>query len=224
MAKLDKSGFIAMPSQKERLVERHTAEPVETTCCGMAIRVFGGVYQTSADTELMAEAVQINPTQTFLEIGCGTGVVSIVLGKKALSGVGVDINGLAIENSKFNARRHNITNVSFFRSDVFNDVKGKFDVIVCNPPYSDHPAADNIEKMFWDSGNEVKRRFFKEAKNFLNADGRIYFGWANFADLDLELPFRLAREAGFEIEDIYNKLSPKKICTFYVLKFKNTDI
>jgi len=220
MAILETSNFSAIPSQKERLAERHTTEPTETTCCGMAIRVFGGVYKTSADTELMAETVQIAPTQTFLEIGCGVGVISIVLGKKALSGVGVDINNLAIENSLFNAKRHNVTNVSFFKSDIFNDVKGKFDVIVCNPPYSDHPAADNIEKMFWDPDNEMKRRFFKEVNTFLNENGRIYFGWANFADLDLQLPFRLAQEAGFEIEDIYSKLSPKKTCTFYVLAFK----
>lgn len=217
---LEKNSYKATKSQAVRLDERHKADAAEIVCCGLPIKVFGGVYQTSLDTELMADTVNIQSNETFLEIGCGTGVVSIVISKKARFGCAVDINTLAIESGKYNCKRHEVTNISFVESDVFSNVKGKFDVIFCNPPYNDHEANDVIERMFWDPDNEMKCRFFKEVGNYLNDKGRIYFGWANFADLDLNLPFRLAKENGFEMIDIKSRESPHKSCTFYVFEFK----
>ena len=39
-------------------------------------------------------------------------------------------------------------NAAFSLSDVFDAVNGRFDVIVCNPPYNQVRAADTVEKMF----------------------------------------------------------------------------
>ena len=171
----------------------------------------------------LPETVKINSDQTFLDIGCGTGVVSIVLAKSALSGVGTDINKLAVENSQFNAKRYNIENVDFIQSDLFDNVNGKFDVIVCNPPYSNFSSQDDIDKMYWDKDNEMKQRFFKEVNSYLNDKGMIYFGWANFADLDLDLPFKLAEDNGFEVIEVKSKKSPNKTCTFYVLEISRRE-
>lgn len=214
------STFKAIPSQAQRLRERHVAESKKVVCCGLKITVLGGVYQTSADTELMAESVRIAPTENFLEVGCGTGVVSIVLAKQGNRGVGVDINKIAVKNSRINATRHKVNNVDFLESDLFNKVKGVFDVIIFNPPYSDHPAPDAIDKMFWDEKNEIKRRFFKEIGTFLKPNGRVYFGWADFSDIDVVLPFKLAKANGFKLTNTCRKLSPRKNCAFYVLEFE----
>ena len=219
LSQLSKSSFNAIPSQKKRLRERHEAKTLEIEVCDLKIRVLGGVYKTSADTVLMAESVRIGKKQTFLEIGCGAGVVSIILGTQAKSGIGVDVNPIAVQNSRFNATRHRIKNVQFFESDLFYSVNGKFDVIVCNPPYSDHPAGDAIEKMFWDEHNEMKKRFFKEVSQYLKPKGHIYFGWADFADLDINLPLRLAQKAGLKLLDSKSKPSPRKNCIVYVLEF-----
>lgn len=217
---LKPSKFAAKDSQTERLKERHLAAPLEITCCGLDIRVFGGVYKTSTDTELMIETVKINSNQSFLEIGCGVGIVSIILGKSAQSGVGTDINELAVKNSKFNAERHNVKNVQFIKSDLFENIDDKFDVIVCNPPYNNLTANDDIDKMYWDTNNEMKERFFNEVGKYLNNNGVIYFGWANFSNLDLNLPFQLAQKNNFEVVDVKSKASPRRTCTFYVLRIK----
>ena len=219
VSKLKKGSFTAIPSQAERLKERHGAEPFEIKICGLQIRVLGGVYKTSADTELMIETVRIKPEQTFLEIGYGTGVISIMLSRQAKSGIGVDVNPIAVENGRLNAARHHVKNVRFIESDLFENVQGAFDVIVCNPPYSDHSAHDVIDKMFWDEHHEMKKRFFKEVHTYLAPGGRIYFGWADFADLDTELPLRLAQEAGFTLLDTKSKPSSHRNCLFYVLEF-----
>lgn len=221
---LEQSDFAAIPSQSERLDERHTTDlPMEIVCCGLDIQVFGGVYKTSVDTELMADTVKIEPHQTFLEIGCGTGAVCISLSQKAQSGIGVDINKLAVENSKFNAVRNEVNNVEFFELNLFENVEGKFDVIICNPPYNNNIAKDNIDKMFWDENDDMKQRFFKEVGEYLKESGRIYFGWANFADIDLYLPFCLAEENGFEVVNVQSRPSRSKNCLFYVFEFKRNN-
>ena len=71
----------------------------------------------------------------ILDIGTGSGCIAITLNKEVDSNVtAVDISvgalDVAIENNKINN-----TNVSFYKSDVFSDVKGKYDIIISNPPY-----------------------------------------------------------------------------------------
>lgn len=220
MNKLESSGLNFVPRQTAKLKTRHLDKPTEVECCGMKIRANTGVYDTAGDSELMIETVEISLAEDFLEIGCGTGVVSIALAKRSHSGLGIDINELAIENSKFNAKRHGIKNVCFFKSDVFKNIEGEFDVIVCNPPYTNHAVSDNIDKMFWDPNDEMKKIFFKEAGRYLKKNGRIYFGWANFGDIDLDLPLKLAKENGYKLVNISEKPCAKGYI-FIVFEFKN---
>lgn len=216
---LKPSDFKSIPRQAIRLEERHKSEPFEVICCGMQIRAGTGVFSTSTDSELLAETVKISLSENFLEIGCGTGIVSIVLAKRAHSGVGTDINDLAIENSRYNAKRHNITNVEFFRSNVFESVRGKFDVIACNPPYTKHEVSDDIDRMFWDPNDEMKRKFFKEIGNYLKNRGRIYFGWANFGDIDVNLPLKLAEENGYRLINTASRPDKRNEYTLFVFEF-----
>lgn len=222
MSILKKGRHQSIPRQSASLNKRHSSEPAEINCCGLQIMVNTGVYATSVDSELMAETVKISSSEDFLEIGCGTGVISIKLAKFAQSGVAVDINTLAVENSRFNARRHNINNLKFLTSNVFENIKGKFDVIVCNPPYTNHDVSDDIDRMYWDPNDEMKRIFFKEASSYLKENGRIYFGWGNFADIDVDLPFKLAEENGYTLVNISEKPFVKNECDAFVLEFKKS--
>jgi len=218
MKKIKQTNFHSIPRQSIRLDERHTGKSYDVKCCGMKIIVNSGVYQTSGDSELMAESVEITKEQDFLEVGCGTGVISIALAKRAHNGIGVDINNEAVENSRQNAETQNVANVEFFKSDVFEKVKEKFDVIVCNPPYTKHEVRDNIDRMFWDPEDEMKQKFFKEVGEHLKPNGKIYFGWADFADIDVDLPFKLAEANGYKLVNTFSKPHGNDF-TFYVLEF-----
>ena len=215
---IKKSNFHSIPRQSKRLEERHADNSLEVDICGMKIVVVPGVYQTSGDSELMAEVVEIGKDQNFLEIGCGTGVVSITIAKQANSGVGVDINEKAVTNARRNAETQKVENLEFFASNVFEKVSGMFDVIICNPPYTKHEVRDNIDRMFWDPEDEMKRTFFKKAGNHLKPGGKIYFGWADFADIDTDLPFRLAEESEYVLVNTFKK-PHKNDFHFYVFEF-----
>lgn len=211
----------AIPSQARRLEERHASDAYTIQVADIDIVVDPGVYQTAGDSTLMAKSVVIGNNHTFLEVGCGTGVVSLSVAKRSASGCAVDINERAVENAKKNALRQGVTNVSFAVSDVFQNVTGTFDVIICNPPYSNHEAGDAIDRMFWDPEDEMKRRFFREVGTYLNENGRIYFGWANFADIDVDLPFTLATESGYECTNTFSTPDEAGF-TFYVFEFQRT--
>lgn len=216
--KIQQSNFHSIPRQSKRLDERHMGEPFEVECCGMKITVDPGVYQTSGDSDLMAESVEISKDQNFLEVGCGTGVISISVAKRAACGIGVDINEKAVENSKKNAKEQSVANVEFMVSNVFEKVEGKFDVIICNPPYTKHEVRDNIDRMFWDPEDEMKQKFFKQVGAYLKQNGRIYFGWADFADIDVELPFKLAEANGYKLVNTLSKPHGSDF-SFYVFEF-----
>lgn len=71
----------------------------------------------------------------ILDIGTGSGCIAITLNKEVDSNVtAVDISEAALNVAKENNKLNN-TNVNFYKSDVFSDVNGKYDVIVSNPPY-----------------------------------------------------------------------------------------
>jgi release factor glutamine methyltransferase len=215
------TGFSAFRGQVARLQERRNTELVRVRIRGLKLDVFQGVYDTGVDTELMIDAVDIQRRDNFLEIGSGTGAVSICLAQRGRYGVGVDINPVAVSNSQHNAALLNVSNLTFFQTDVFERVRGRFDVIVCNPPYSSHPIRDVIERMFWDPGNDMKRRFFDQVRSHLAPNGRIYFGWADFCDIDRSLPIKLARQRGFTLVNTHERVSRSGAYRFFVLEFHN---
>lgn len=212
------SKFPALQKQAVRLKKLELADPVLKQCSGMEILVYPKVYPTSIDTELMIDTVRIEPHEKFLEIGCGTGAISVSLAQRAKSGLAGDMNPEAIKNTSENARRFSVKNLSCVESNVFHNVTGLFDVIVCNPPYSKNTVTDVFQRMFWDPEDEMKIAFFSQVKNFLAPNGRIYFGWADFADIDVDLPCKLAQQYGFKIAQINSRSSTSGEFTFYVFE------
>lgn len=209
------------PGQIEKFKERRATNKRTITIKGKKFVALKNVYDTSTDTRLMADVVSIKPSQTFLEIGCGTGAISLLIGTKAKSGIAVDINPEAVQNATLNKDRLGVKNVKFQISDVFENVKGKFDVVICNPPYSPYKPKDKMEMMFWDNKNSMKKRFFSEVKNYLIPGGEVYFGWANFGDLDPDFPEKQAKKVGLIFVKKYSRFRKLGNFTFFVYKFKN---
>ena len=74
----------------------------------------------------------------ILDIGSGSGCIAITLNKliKDSKVDSVDISLEALEVCNRNNKINN-TNVNFYKSDCFENVNDKFDVIISNPPYID---------------------------------------------------------------------------------------
>ncbi len=192
--------YIALPSQKRYLKKvKSLTRPYKVVALGVSLTILPKVYAPGDDSLLMAKKMKIKKGDIVLDLCSGSGIVAIAAAKTARKVIASDINPQAVRNIKINVEKLKLKNVEVIQSDLFQKIRGGFDVITINPPYSDRQAKDRVERMFWDSGNSTTKRFFGEVKNFLKPGGRIYFGWANFADLDIELPNRLAKQFDFSI-------------------------
>ncbi len=210
----------AKPSQEKKFIERRLTSERKVLVLGQEFIALKNVYDTSTDTELMADVVDINKNQTFLEIGSGTGAVSLLVGKHAKSGIGIDINPDAVKNANLNKKLLGTKNVEFRQSDVFENISGNFDVVICNPPYSPYRPADKVEMMFWDDKNTMKVRFFDQVKDYLKPAGHVYFGYADFEDIDQDLPKKLAKKAGLKFVKKYSRKYIDGDRMFFVYAFK----
>ncbi len=75
------------------------------------------------------------PVNDALEIGCGTGFLSLWMSQIAQKVTATDISQRALESTRLNAKINGINNIVTKISDVYSDIRGKFDLLISNPPY-----------------------------------------------------------------------------------------
>jgi release factor glutamine methyltransferase len=145
------------------------------------------VYTPSDDSELLVNNLAVKQSDVVLEIGVGTGYVSLVAAKKASIVVGIDINPFAVQLAARNASLNDITNVHFIRGDLFDPLKDMFDVIIFNPPYlPDSNTSDELAYAWCggESGHEVIDRFLNSFDRYLNSGGRMQLVQSSLSGYD----------------------------------------
>lgn len=121
----------------------------------------------------------------ILDIGCGSGVIGLTLKQKyPTSEVDLlDISEKAIEVAQQNAKNLNL-DVNFIKSDVFENVDKKYDLIISNPPYiKDEEEIEDIVKnnepnialYAGKDGLDVYKKILKEVKYYVNDPCLIAF-------------------------------------------------
>ncbi|AEF96833.1 HemK2/MTQ2 family protein methyltransferase [Methanotorris igneus] len=147
------------------------------------IKTHPQVYEPAEDSELLMENLVDVKNKVVLDVGTGTGIQAINAAKKgAKIVVGVDINPYAIQIAKENAILNNLElnkKIFFFESDLFENVEGKFDVILFNAPYL--PTSDEERLEGWlnyafdggEDGREVLDRFIEEVGDYLKENGIV---------------------------------------------------
>lgn len=97
----------------------------------------------------------------FLDVGCGYGFISILLAHKLnITGVGVDVNLRALKLARENAKLNNVS-VSFKESNIYENVEGKYDLIITNPPIR--------------AGKQVVLEILLDARYYLSDKGELWF-------------------------------------------------
>ena len=132
------------------------------------------VYPPMEDTFLLLDALDVGGSETVLEMGPGTGLITCHLAACASSVVAADLNPLAVRCTEANLTRNGLPG-EVRESDLFANVPERFDVIVFNPPYCPGTDDDRLA-LAWAGGPdgvEVTARFLDEAPGHLLPGGRI---------------------------------------------------
>lgn len=139
------------------------------TVGGRSIEVLPGVYKPLENEHACASYCRDG--DRVLDLGCGTGVGSVFCASKAREIVAVDISAQAVTNARRNFERHGVTNATASQSDMFDNVEGKFDLILANPPYVEADF-EGEEEQFATSVRYLPA-LFANLDDHLAQDGRL---------------------------------------------------
>lgn len=97
----------------------------------------------------------------ILDMGCGYGVFGIVVGKVTGALVDmVDVNYRALHLAEMNVNENHVSNVNIFYSNCYENVNGKYNSIITNPPIR--------------AGKKVVYDIVMNAKNYLESNGHLF--------------------------------------------------
>ena len=153
-----------------------------------------------------------------LDLGAGTGFLSIFMAKKGAEVWASDINEVACQTVEKNAIQNKVL-VQVIHSDLFNNFPQiQFDLIVINPPYYAKNPKNDTEKAFFCGENfEYFQQLFEQLPHFLTTNGKAIMVLSE--DCAIEKISQLAVSQGF----IWNKIKENRIKTEmnYLFEIRN---
>jgi len=180
-------------------------------------------YRFSMDPFLLCSEIPCLKKKTILDIGCGSGVISLVLKSKNphIKVYGVEIQkelaDIAVKNVLKNSMEHDITIIC---NDIKNinptDLNGKIDIIVSNPPYKKQKSGricPDRQKAI--AKHEIMLNiedFFICCKRLLQNSGKVY------------LIFPAERISDILINMEKNNIKPALIKFIYTKKKQNAKL
>lgn len=115
---------------------------------GLTFKVNEHTLIPRQDTEILVEEclTRIYDGARVLDMCTGSGCILLSLMKYSneCQGVGADISTEALKIARENAQTLGIKNVGFIESDMFDNIEGKYDMIVSNPPYIASDVIDTL--------------------------------------------------------------------------------
>lgn len=152
---------------------------------GRTFEVNPSVLIPRPETELVTEqAVKRTDSHSkVLDMCCGSGAIGITIAMERGAKVTLsDVSAEALKVAKANAKKLK-AKCSFVQGDMFGNVKGKYDVIVCNPPYVKSQAMAELEEKVkqepssaldgGEDGLKYYRIIAQEAPRFLTSEGTL---------------------------------------------------
>ena len=174
--------------------ERLTGRPLwyiigDVEFCGCKIKVDERVLIPRQETEQLADIVikTVEEGDKVLDMCTGSGCIAISVAKacekKRATVTAADVSDAAVMLAKENANYNSVT-VNFVQSDLFENIRGRFNIIVCNPPYIPSEEILTLSKEVKDfeprialdggeDGLDFYRRLAKEAHRYVARGGML---------------------------------------------------
>ena len=180
---------------------------------GLRFQVNEHVLIPRQDTEILVEEAMryLHDGMRILDLCTGSGCIllSLLHYSNDCEGVGVDISQEALQVAAQNAELLGIK-ADFLKSDLYEKVTGKFDLLVSNPPYIERKVIPTLmeEVREYDpyialdggeDGLDFYRRIIGGAQDYLKRGGQILM---EIGSGQAQVVSELLREAGFKEIDV----------------------
>ena len=180
---------------------------------GLRFQVNEHVLIPRQDTEILVEEAMryLHDGMRILDLCTGSGCIllSLLHYSNDCEGVGVDISQEALQVAAQNAELLGIK-ADFLKSDLYERVTGKFDLLVSNPPYIESTVIPTLmeEVREYDpylaldggeDGLDFYRRIIGGAQDYLKRGGQILM---EIGSGQAQAVSELLREAGFKEIDV----------------------
>ena len=149
-------------------------------------------------TKLLLENIDLSDSKTFLDVGTGCGPIGIyiALQNKNYTVDMIDVNERAIHLCNMSKKENKLDNINIFKSDIYENVNKKYDMIITNPPIH--------------AGKTKVYEILENAKDYLNENGRIWV---------VIRKDQGAKSMIKDFENTYNYEIITKDKGFYIIKF-----
>ena len=141
--------------------------------------------------------------ERILEIGTGSGCIAIAIAKYFENSLitATDVSRSALEVASINVKNFSFEKqIELIQSDLFENIRGKYNLIVSNPPYVPRTIMNNLPQEYafeptkallaGDNGLDFIARILHDAPLFLEDDGILVIE-AGVASIEMERQFKL---------------------------------
>jgi len=110
-------------------------------------------------SQLLLKCLEVEKDERVLDVGCGYGPLGLSLVKAyGVQATMVDINNRALDLARQNAERNKVE-ARIFQSNIYEQVEGKFDHVISNPPIR--------------AGKQVVHEIIEKSRDFLKDGGDL---------------------------------------------------
>ena len=142
--------------------------------------------------------------KTFLELGTGSGLISICAAQKGAAVTATDINPVAIQYLQKNSLANNVS-LRVIESDLFKTIAAQqFDFIAINPPYyKKKPTSNKDYAWYCGEHGEFFEGMFKDLKKYFHSGSTVLM--VLFDGCDMNMINQLAEQNGFMLKCVHTR-------------------